>query len=340
MTARDRPAARATGSARRSSARRAAVLDAVGEFDYDEHLVGGASIDADGDGAHRRGARRLPRRRRRPARRGRRAELGHHRPRRAAPRAGAARAAQGPRPVRQPAPGEADRGAARREPAARASGSRAPTCWSSASSPAGSTSARRRRTATAPATPASTRSRRSSASPGSRSRRRRRRRGRVTSVDKANVLETSRLWRETVERLAARLRRRRARPHAGRQRRDAARLRPDPLRRDRDREHVRRHPLRRGGDAHRLARDAALGEPRRRRPGPVRAGARLGPRHRRLGVANPLATFLSAAMLLRDGLGMETRRPRSKRRSRRRSARACGQPTSPAATGRGRHARR
>jgi 3-isopropylmalate dehydrogenase len=31
----------------------------------------------------------------------------------------------------------------------------------------------------------------------------RRRRGRVTSVDKANVLETSRLWRETVERLAA-----------------------------------------------------------------------------------------------------------------------------------------
>ncbi len=29
------------------------------------------------------------------------------------------------------------------------------------------------------------------------------RRGRVTSVDKANVLETSRLWRETVERLAA-----------------------------------------------------------------------------------------------------------------------------------------
>ena len=30
----------------------------------------------------------------------------------------------------------------------------------------------------------------------------RRRRGRVTSVDKANVLETSRLWRETVERVA------------------------------------------------------------------------------------------------------------------------------------------
>ena len=28
------------------------------------------------------------------------------------------------------------------------------------------------------------------------------RRGRVTSVDKANILETSRLWRETVERVA------------------------------------------------------------------------------------------------------------------------------------------
>ena len=31
------------------------------------------------------------------------------------------------------------------------------------------------------------------------------RRGRVTSVDKANILETSRLWRETVERVARRL---------------------------------------------------------------------------------------------------------------------------------------
>ncbi len=49
---------------------------------------------------------------------------------------------------------------------------------------------------------------------------------RVTSVDKANVLETSRLWRETVSRVAAELRRRRPRPPARRQRRDAAGLAP------------------------------------------------------------------------------------------------------------------
>ena len=90
----------------------------------------------------------------------------------------------------------------------------------------------------------------------------RRRGGRVTSVDKANVLETSRLWRETVTRVAARIPGGRAGPHAGRQRGDAARRRPRPFRRHRHREHVRRHPQRRVGDAHRLARDAALGQPR------------------------------------------------------------------------------
>ncbi len=62
-----------------------------------------------------------------------------------------------------------------------------------------------------------------------------------------------------------RLRRRRARPPAGRQRRDAAGLAPGRLRRDRHREPLRRHPQRRVGDAHRLARDAALRQPRRRR---------------------------------------------------------------------------
>ena len=31
----------------------------------------------------------------------------------------------------------------------------------------------------------------------------RKRRGKVTSIDKANVLETSRVWRETVQRIAA-----------------------------------------------------------------------------------------------------------------------------------------
>ena len=64
----------------------------------------------------------------------------------------------------------------------------------------------------------STRSTASRASPsGSRARK-------VTSVDKANVLETSRLWRETVEKVAKRLPGHAARAPAGRQRRDAARL--------------------------------------------------------------------------------------------------------------------
>ena len=51
------------------------------------------------------------------------------------------------------------------------------------------------------------------------------RRTKVTSVDKANVLETSRLWRETVTRAARRASSRRAaRAPAGGQRRDAARV--------------------------------------------------------------------------------------------------------------------
>ena len=130
------------------------------------------------------------------------------------------------------------------------------------------------------------------------------RKPRVTSVDKANVLETSRLWREVVGRRRPRLPRRRARPPAGRQRRDAARLAPGRLRRDRHREPLRRHPQRRVGDAHRLAGDAALGQPRRRRRARAsssRSTARP-PTSPARAIANPLATFLSAAMMLRHGL--------------------------------------
>ena len=50
------------------------------------------------------------------------------------------------------------------------------------------------------------------------------RRGKLTSVDKANVLETSRMWRRVVRELAAGLSGRGARGHARRQRRDAARV--------------------------------------------------------------------------------------------------------------------
>ena len=50
---------------------------------------------------------------------------------------------------------------------------------------------------------------------------------RLTSVDKANVLDTSILWREVVTEVATRLSRRRAVAHVRRQRRDAARAQPE-----------------------------------------------------------------------------------------------------------------
>ena len=56
---------------------------------------------------------------------------------------------------------------------------------------------------------------------------RRRGDGRVVSVDKANILETSRLWRETVERVAAGYPDVQARAHARRQRCHAADRAPD-----------------------------------------------------------------------------------------------------------------
>ena len=45
------------------------------------------------------------------------------------------------------------------------------------------------------------------------------------------------------------------------------------------------------------------------------------------GIANPLATFLSVAMMLRHGLDWPTRPRRSRRRSRRRWRAACAPPT-------------
>ena len=123
------------------------------------------------------------------------------------------------------------------------------------------------------------------------------------------MLETSRLWR-------------RGRPRACTQREfpdvelehllvDNAAMQlvsnPGRLRRDRHREHVRRHPQRRGGDADRLDRDAAERVARRSpaSPGlfePVHGSA---PDIAGTGAANPLAMFLSAALMLRHGLGLE-----------------------------------
>jgi 3-isopropylmalate dehydrogenase len=134
----------------------------------------------------------------------------------------------------------------------------------------------------------------------------RRRRGRVTSVDKANVLETSRLWRETVGRVAE----------------EYADVELDHLLVDNAAMQLVSDPARFDvivtenmfGDI--LSDEAAmltgslgmlpsasLGDGG---PGlfePVHGSA---PDIAGRGVANPLATFLSVAMLLRDGLGRET----------------------------------
>ena len=77
----------------------------------------------------------------------------------------------------------------------------------------------------------------------------RKRKRRLCSVDKANVLDTSILWREVVSSVANGLLRRRAYAYVCRQRCHAARARTQAIRRDRDRQHVRRHPFRRGIDA-------------------------------------------------------------------------------------------
>ena len=168
------------------------------DLDYEEHEFGGASIDAHGTALTDDVLAACRARRRRPAGRRRRPEVGHHRPGRPAPRAGPARPAQGPRAVRQPAPRPAAAGALRRQPAASARSSSAPTCSSCASSPAGSTSATRAaRTASAhdvcEYSEAEIERIARVAFRAARSR--------VTSVDKANVLETSRLWREVVRRV-------------------------------------------------------------------------------------------------------------------------------------------
>ena len=127
-------------------------------------------------------------------------------------------------------------------------------------------------------------------------------------MDKANVLETSRLWRETVTRVHAdefpdvpldHLLVDNAAMQLG--------LAAGGVRRDRHREPVRRHPQRRGGDAHGLARDAARARPLGADgPGlfePVHGSA---PDIAGTGKANPLAMFGSVALMLRHGLGLET----------------------------------
>ena len=287
--------------------RRSRVLRAVaGDLDYEEHLFGGASIDAHGTAltdemlAACRGVRR------RAARRGRRPEVGHHRPGRAAARAGPARPAQGPRPLRQPAPGAPDPGAARRQPAASASSSRAPTCSSCASSPAASTSA----TQAAHGRPPPTTLCEYTEAEIERIARiafERRPLARSRASTRRTCSRRRRLWREVVARVHAE-----EFPDVELEHLlvDNAAMQlvaaPAPLRRDPHREHVRRHPQRRGGDAHRLAR-ACCRAPRWAATGPACSSPCTArrPTSPGTGTANPLAMFLSVAMMLRHGLARE-----------------------------------
>ena len=131
------------------------------------------------------------------------------------------------------------------------------------------------------------------------------RRRRLTSVDKANVLETSRLWRETVNRIAG----------------DVPEVERDPMLVDNAAMQLVSEPSRFDviltenlfGDilsdesamltgSLGMLPSASLGDGG---PGlfePVHGSA---PDLAGKGVANPLATFLSAALMLRHGLGME-----------------------------------
>ena len=91
----------------------------------------------------------------------------------------------------------------------------------------------------------------------------RRRNKKLTSVDKANVLEVMALWREVMTELGKEYPDVEARAPVRRQLRDAADPAPDRLRRARDREHVRRHPVGPRGGGDRLDRPVAVGGDRR-----------------------------------------------------------------------------
>ena len=133
----------------------------------------------------------------------------------------------------------------------------------------------------------------------------RRRSNRVCSMEKANVMESGVLWRQVVTEVHAADYPDVALSHmyadAGAMQLTRWPKQFDVIVTDNLFGDLLSRPRR---DADRLARDAALGLARRadgERPaeGALRAGARLGPRHRREGLANPIACILSFAMALR-----------------------------------------
>ena len=194
------------------------VLDAVGArygvtFACKDALIGGAAIDACGNPLPDETLDARPRGRRGAARLGRRAQMGLDRPRGAPPRAGAPAHPQGARPLHQPAP-RADLRCARRRLDAAPGGHR----WRGHDDRArahGRTllwpprallrRARRRhgraRPVSAPTTRLEYREYEVERIARQAFEAARKRRGKVSSVDKANVLETSRMWREIVHRI-------------------------------------------------------------------------------------------------------------------------------------------
>ena len=264
------------------------VLEALPlDVEIAEHAFGGAAIDAFGDPLPAETLAACKRRRRGAARRGRRPAVGR---RPAAPRGRPDRPAQGARRLREPAPG----GRRGRRPADRARAGRRPLLRR-ARRPRGRHGLRHLRVPPGPGR---------AGSRGARSSLPARRSGRLLSVDKANVLDTSRMWRRVVTELGERVPRRRAEARARRQRRDAARHGSVLVRHARDGEHVRRHPLRRRRRRDRRARPRVVREPRRleSRASSSRCTARRPTSPAPAPRTRP-AMLRSLALLLEHGLG-------------------------------------